>query len=890
MARRDALRAKARSVLIIVLIGLPVLVVAGADIAYRTWQLDPSEQITRSIGGADASLQWLGGGPLSQLPSGSITAMNNAGASADRAPTSAKVLSALPPGSRVIAQTEPKPVDVRSRDGLASADLIGLDYADPIARGIVTQASGRAPSNVHEVAITQHLSRSSGLRIGDTLHITAPSEDFRIVGIVNAARYRDVDNAYLLPAALDSSTPPTWLAATPSVVTWPQVRALNERGYLVVSHYVRLNPPPRSQVPLGGGDSGVSPQVFAAVGMVAGLALLEVVLLAGPAFAVSARRSRHQLALLAAVGGRRQDLRNVVLATAVVLGISAGVAGVALGIGGTAGVIALFAGHVNTIPGHFDVRPWELLGIASISLLSALAAALVPAHGAGRTDVVAALAGRRGTVSTRRRVPLFGMVVAGAGIAIALAGAATSSNAALILAGIALTEIGLIICTPTLLGLISRLGRWLPLAPRIALRDAGRNRSAAASAIAAVMAAVIGSVAAAIIVASLSGQARANYLPELPRGDAYVEIDGSGSGSGATPPTAAAAARIADVVREQLPTRSVTVVQGAASPCAVGGKCLGVLVNPVYHHVACATGQECSSPRIASAYRDNIIDDGSGAEALLGVPAAGAAAALRAGQIVVTDPNYLADGRITLQLDALSATPSDGPAPCPSLPAALKCAPGEYGQSEVTAPATLAPGFKGITMILPPKIAAALGLVSAPQGVLATTTRPPTSAEQQHTRAALQTIMSQPALIVESGYHGNQEWALLGLVLAAGVITVGAATVATALSTVDSRPDLMILGAVGASPQTRRVLTMSRAGVIAVVGTVLGAAAGFVPALAWVIAVRRTDLHTAPDWHQLSLVVPWWPSLIATVVAVPVAAIGVAGMCTRSRLPSERSA
>jgi putative ABC transport system permease protein len=38
------------------------------------------------------------------------------------------------------------------------------------------------------------------------------------------------------------------------------------------------------------------------------------------------------------------------------------------------------------------------------------------------------------------------------------------------------------------------MGRWVPLAPRIALRDASRNRTAAAPAVSAVMAAVVGSL------------------------------------------------------------------------------------------------------------------------------------------------------------------------------------------------------------------------------------------------------------------------------------------------------------------------------------------------------------------------------------------------------------
>ncbi|MEK8107565.1 hypothetical protein NKG94_25220 [Micromonospora sp. M12] len=46
----------------------------------------------------------------------------------------------------------------------------------------------------------------------------------------------------------------------------------------------------------------------------------------------------------------------------------------------------------------------------------------------------------------------------------------------MILTGLILGELGLVCCTPTLIGALARLGRVLPLAPRIALRDASRNR------------------------------------------------------------------------------------------------------------------------------------------------------------------------------------------------------------------------------------------------------------------------------------------------------------------------------------------------------------------------------------------------------------------------------
>jgi putative ABC transport system permease protein len=127
-------------------------------------------------------------------------------------------------------------------------------------------------------------------------------------------------------------------------------------------------------------------------------------------------------------------------------------------------------------------------------------------------------------------------------------------------------------------------------------------------------------------------------------------------------------------------------------------------------------------------------------------------------------------------------------------------------------------------------------------------------------------------MYVETGCHNSGLWMLIALIVAAGVITIGATTIATALSNVDSRPDL----------------------------TTLGAVAGFLPAYAWVHSqARSADLSGGTHGGtiyvpgerlpRMLLVVPWLP-LTATLIVVPLAAMLVAGLFSRSRLPSERPA
>ncbi|MDT4893118.1 MAG: putative transport system permease protein [Pseudonocardiales bacterium] len=868
IARRDALRHRWRSLLVVALIGLPVFAVGCADIAYRTWQLDPAERVGREIGTADAAIRVSCAG-VNQLPqawfANALACPANVGSAPQ--PTQSALLAHLPSGTRAIDQVSAG-VRIRTAAGVKYADEVGLDYADPLARGTVIQLQGRAPRTTGETALTEALAHSTGLKVGDTMRTAGPDRAVTVVGIVRDARYRKIETAYVLPAAVDHSQPDqlstTWLVDTPGPVSWADVLGLNRTGYLVLSRSVYLNPPPRSEVPFPPGRTGGT-AVVAALTLVVGMALLEVVLLAGPAFAVSARRQRHDLALVAATGGRPSDLRNVVLANGVVLGAAAGIAATAGAVLLTAVGIPTLGPLIDQIPGHFDARPGELAAVASVSLVTALLAAMLPAVHAARTDVVAALAGRRGTVRTRGRVPIAGAAVAGLGIVIAIFGALAGTTATSILLGVALTELGLIACTPTIIGAAARLGGRLPVAPRIALRDAGRNRSAATPAVAAVMASMIGAVAILIGVTSTQDRDRRTYQPMLP--DQAVLVRLSQPGTGGAAPAAARVAAIVDSLRRNLPVEALAVVRAPYDGCAdaSGPVCESTFVNLV------------TTDRSAARYRGGgwpfvLVDDGSGVAALFGRPEPAAAAALRAGHAVVPDATAVQNGTVTIQF---TSTRGGKDEPLTSA-------------NSLQLPATIVTdGFAPAGVILPPSAVTRLGVPSA-VGVTATTTRPPTDRELQAARGAVQQIDPTLRLDIETGFHDSSAGALYALVGVAALIALGAASIATALANADGRDDLVTLAAVGAAPRTRRLISLSRAGVIAGLGCLIGVAAGFVPAYAWQRAVHSSGPNGGGLDLSMHFVVPWPPILLA-LVGVPLVTSAIAGLATRSRLPSERA-
>ena len=149
-----------------------------------------------------------------------------------------------------------------------------------------------------------------------------------------------------------------------------------------------------------GAGSGTDDATVAVAVLVVVMALIEVVLLAGPAFAVGARRQSRE------PRADRRDRRHAAAGPPRHPGRrhwSSGSVGAALGVGardrcGGGGAAAGRAALLRAAGSARSTCPWpHLAGIAALRpAVSAFLAAVVPAWIASRQDVVAVLAGRRG--------------------------------------------------------------------------------------------------------------------------------------------------------------------------------------------------------------------------------------------------------------------------------------------------------------------------------------------------------------------------------------------------------------------------------------------------------------------------------------------------------------
>ncbi|MFD4373609.1 FtsX-like permease family protein [Streptomyces sp. NPDC058486] len=931
IARRDAWRAKGRSALVLAMIALPILGVSAADLTIRSSELSVGEKLERSLGAADASFSdpGFGGQALFQTPAGDNFAPAKEDDTSPWPSGSTDPRKAIPAGARWITDTQGG-AKLTTVHGLLQADVRELKSDDPMAAGMLTLLDGRHPQKADEVIATSAFLEQSGLSIGSTVSARNFERPYRIVGSyelpdsLNSAQITALPGAFLAPygkavekaGGLAPGSSTTYLVQRAGGFTWNDVKEINTKGITVVSRAVQLDPPADSEVPLyqreGWGDyessGAANAMVLASIATVVGLAMLEICLLAGPAFAVGARRSRRQLGLVGANGGSRSHIRAIVLSGGLVIGVAAAVVGTVLALVLTLALQPFLEEYLGQRFGSFDIRPLELLGIALLAVLTGLLAAIVPAVTASRQTVLASLTGRRGVRSTSKVLPVLGLVALLLGAAIALYGSVVTDQFIIVAGGSALAELGVVAMTPAIVGLFGRVGRWLPLSPRLALRDAVRNRGRTAPAVAAVLAAVAGTVAVATYTSSSDAQYRAEYTASLPHGAvSFFQMDENGRD---VPAVAAAVQRYLPVETRADVSR-VAIGKPGCPPWGGGAGCgqYEVLVPPANEcpmWAATTDGSDpsekftpeqrrtmmredwrCEQTRGGGVYVDGglLVGDARLLK-VLGIDDPGAVRALAEGKAVTFHKPLVAkDGTVGIKVitdvrAAEKASMENKPRPgrTVSVPAhQVAGSPKSYGLQVLMTPAT----------------AKAAGLPTVPVGAYFSTDKLPGSEQRQKLDAEIAGLGAGIDLTVEEGYVSDDGIFLLALTVFAGLVTIGAAGIATGLAQADAEADLKTLAAVGAPPRVRRTLSGFQCGVVAAMGVVLGSVAGLLPAL----GLRLTEERQQLRFHEQSIAEGWggdltppyvpivvpWETLAALLVAVPLGAALLAALVTRSK-------
>ncbi|MFI6450133.1 FtsX-like permease family protein [Streptosporangium amethystogenes] len=869
ISRGDIRRARGRSALIMTMIGLPVLVVTCLLTLLQTWDINPREGVLADIGAADARIRVTSVAGKVEQDLRSRTWTSSDGSRALTRPwTEAGVARLLGPGVRLLPVNEGS-VEHLGRNGRLAAYALEVDLRDPLTTGMYRLVGGHFPASAQEVVVTAAMLERGG-RLGEPLEVTRAGKPMRVVGVVeHPHRLRDAA-VVGLPGTLLLNERGTsgsgWLADTPEPVTWAVAQRLNAAGLLVESRAVAENPPGPALLHEPSYD--VNQRV--GIGLAGVMTVLEVVLLAGPAFAVGLRRRRGELALIAAQGGSPAHLRLIVLADGVVLGGGAAVIGLVLGVGLASLSAALGAGRLIGVAGPLEV-PWVAVVIVALfGTGSGLAAAVLPALRAARQDPAAVLGGRAGAVRARAGRPVPGMLLLLAGAAATVL--ALRYDAVWVFTAAVLTQLGLVALAPGLVKGVAGLASRLPLPFRLAARDASRHRGRTASAVAAVMTATATVVAAGIAVNSNFAQNRDAFQAAVPAATTTIEAGALDDERWAT--LRATAGRVLPGV----PLIEAAVVRDTA------GTPVQMTIQPV------AENAEDDRRRF---YGYLPIGDERLLTLVQGRRDPVAAAALASGKAVVFDPRLVWDGKLSLNL-IKTATPFpvgkagtfDGGTALPE---------------NIAVPAVLATAAdpRYAIAVLPPAALRDAGLRTEPRLLYVDPASYRLGAGQ---RAVLERELVEAIpeadlrVTVESGFQGEVApllWLLLG---AASVLVLGGTFAATGLAAADMRPDLTTMAAVGAPPGTRRLVVAGQAGFIAVLGVVTGAVAGGMTgvAAAWPMTTKTyadflTSAGAIPPLPRgtPTVEIPW-PLLAAVVIGLPVLAALLAGAFTRARVTLTR--
>lgn len=904
MARRDLRRHKGRAVLVFLMVAIPVAIIAGAATLGATSDTDSVDRTTAIMGSAQALVQGPQVGKLQQTPDPNEGGM---GWDSDNPATvipgyssegsteaNSRALGALVGGTAVpIGETQ-----VRFVQGERRIRITGM-VLDPRGLDLGTKASlssGSWGTTADEIVITPSGERKGLPRSGTvTLSAGGTERPVRVVGTGTGWLEYGGQPDIIVPsmpagAGADASgvgAAGSWLVLRSTPVTWTDVQHLNTYGLTVFSRQVLENPPPDSALPPELRPRNEFVQDTGRMIAVLGGVMLFIIttLLVGPAFAVSASRQRRTLALAATNGAEVRQLRRTVLAQAVVLGVISAIGGCVLGL------VAVRAGlwwWSRTHPASsfasvpLDI-PWTAIAILlPCALLSAVVAALLPSLRLGRLDIIGVMRGQSVSPPLNKVLPVVGVILAAIGGYVVISGTRFQAGGDLRIVGGAIALVGgTLLVVPALLAGAGRLATRLPVATRMATRDAARHRSRSTPTVAAILAGVAALTAFSIGLASDTKQQIHEYVPRALPGEGTIYT----SDAETRLSVAAALKQVGNAVQ----ATPLSIVRGAEDPLGVSGPSsklqpfvAALLDGCTVDEAITETGPDARCPVLGT-----MVYNGG----FIGVlPAKDIASRLH---LDTAQLGVLEAGGVVAAVPALQAVPS------------IRVTSGTFVMDQSTyAPADVkttrtdelrvaaVPSSNRANGAMPeqigafvtPETAKRLGWPSTQIMVLLHS--PDGGAIDRATEQQLDELVGdEGGLYVERGFQRYDEMVMRIMMGAAAVLVLIVTLISTALSLAEQQGDLGTLAAVGATRRTRRGFAAAQAVVTGLIGSALGIAVGLVPgiAISYPLTVQGevVDLATG-GWtagaHYLSI--PWVP-LVAVVVGVPLVAGAIAAAAIR---------
>lgn len=907
IARRITRRNIGRSLLVAILVGVPVAGATFADVLYRSTN-GPEHDAYRDIGSADAQVLVTSANELYNgwFPSkwGDIDIEQ---LSDDRDPGAVDLAEYLPSGSFFVPNRQYRDARFAMGEGFIRTSANIASLGDPLTQHQARLDSGAWPEEPNEIVVTRSLAKR--LRIVDGGDLVPDAElalfdgpTVRVTGLAINPFCLSCEEAMAMPgSALDVDQPedeqavdPYLMAVRSYLVDLPEdveatdlVPQLADEGIAMVPREVYLQP---DEVAAGMNLSMDDVQAIALGALIVGLGLLEIVLLAGAAFAVGARRQTRDLGLAAVNGATTKQVRRIVLAQGLTLGAIGAVLGVALGAVIIVVAEPLWERLFGQLIDHWRYGLGEIAIAAGVGVVSGLAAAVIPAVGAARMKPVDALAGRFRASKLAARMPLLGVVLIALGVATALMGNRvisgkfeeyqralesappgawvsqpdTSLAVTLQLLGATLAVAGIVIAIPALVTFLARVAGRFSFPLRYAMRDAARHRHRTAPTVAAIMIVVTGSVGLAFVIGGMERAEKAQFVPSMPDDVMAIRTTSWGPDSAETQALAAGKA----AVKEKLPEADVADVTvpffEVAPPDAqleeeASSEFFPAFATP--EPVAPCDDGDCMATR---AQGEVAMVTPELFELITGRPMNTAEkSAVESGSAIVFDRRLVGDDN-TVTVGAETYVYEDPFWDGWSKPdrAQLVAHVVAIDHRYSSFPLVLAPAdaFPTNVALVTDRSFVAYGDASESDVSAAVTA------------AELQGVWTW----IEDGPESYAGITALILAAASAFVTLVGVAIAVSLAAAESRADYATLGAVGAAPRRRRLIAGAQALVVGGVGTALGLALGaYIAFTAW------------PTTGSPDFVVPW-SSVALTSIAVPTLAVVVAMIFTPSRLPMLR--
>jgi len=718
------------------------------------------------------------------------------------------------------------PADVIENEKIVTGTTESVQLRAEKPRGtfnapLLSLVTGAYPAGPGQVALTSQLAALYGAHVGGSWRAAGTS--WRVTGIVQDPSNLSDEFALVAPGQVRHpsqviillGSAAARLATSDGDVTLPGV------------------PAAALSVPTGF-SGGFSPAVLILVLEVVSLAFIG--LLSVASFSVLAQRRLRALGVLSAIGATERNLRLVVIAGGLVVGVVGALAGAAVG------VIAWFA-YAPTLQQATDHTvdpaslPWWAIAIgAGFAIMTSVLASRQPAKTMATMPVVAALAGRPTPPRAVHRSAVPGVIAFAVGLAfLAFAGGQAGppgggggpGSALPLLVGLIGVIVGLFLLAPLGIGVLTAGVRpRLPVAIRIAVRDLVRYRARSGAALAAVTFAIF----LAMVICLVGSERTANPLmpsgPNLSSSQLVVTAGRSPSPGMMMPLSGAEEASLA----RRLNSLAVRLHAGPALPLESAGVLnqAGAPVNRNSNSVG--VGLYVATPQLLARYGIKASQIAAGTDVLTVRPGLAGLAHLE----------------MIWQRSGNGGEPdSDNNGP--------SCTPGSCLTSPAIQTISSLPGGTDAPNTLITEAAVRKYHVQTHlSGWLIQAPAPLTASQIQAARHA--TLAYQAPLAIASGRADFSEIAdagtALGIVIALGVLAASVGLIRS-----ESARDLRTLTATGAGSATRRTITATTAAALGLLGAILGLAFALVSSLVWAHASLSALFGDVPVADVLILLV-----------------------------------